>query len=219
MGITVPLDLQKLRTLLGTLLAESGYPEARIRVTLAADGLLVVQMSLYEGPPVDLQERGISCGLIRGAARSTPEAKQTSWIDERKRLSAAQDVSHYEWLLSNSDGEILEGTSSNFYLILRSTRDDRLVLKTADTGVLAGTARAIVLEVAPQTFSVALDAPVESELEIAVEACISSASRGVIPITSVEGVPIGSGAPGRAVQWLIRAYDLRAAQLASPLTM
>ena len=221
-----PPDLLQLRRTLAALLEESDYPEARIRVTLSetrGSGLgplttVTVQMSRYEGPPVELRESGVACGLLRGATRETPEAKQTAWIAERERLIRHSGREYYEWLIADRDGAILEGASSNFYLLIPGPTSRADVLRTAGTGVLAGTARAIVLEVATERLELQLQPPNESDLALASEAFLTSASRGVIPVTSVEETVIGAGAPGPMTRWLTSAYERRAQELATPLS-
>lgn len=224
-GIAPP-DAIQLRRTIARLLEESGYPEARVRVTLtggsgghggAGAPSITVQMSAYGGPPLELQKRGVACGVLRGVSRETPEAKQTSWLSERARLIRASGRDYYEWLIANNDGAILEGASSNFYLITESPASTKPILKTAGSGILEGTARAIVLEVAAQRLQILLDPPRESDVARASEAFISSASRGVVPVVSVEDHRIADGVPGPVTRRLISAYDERARELAVPL--
>lgn len=60
---------------------------------------------------------------------------------QRQGLVASQPADVNELLLADSDGTILEGLSSNFYVVMGGT------LYTAGEGVLPGTVRDLVLEV------------------------------------------------------------------------
>ena len=222
-GITTVLDTRRLRVELAAILQESGFPEARIRVTLTdlrtsggAGAALIVRMEPYNGPPTDEKALGVACGLLSGVSRKTPEAKRADWIEERSRATGERQADFYEWLLADKNSRITEGTSSNFYLVAGDSTGNPILL-TAGAGILAGTARAIVLEVAPSILPVRMEAPTVSHLSDAQEAFISSASRGIVPVTEIDGRSIGTGVPGPLTVRLMQAFDQRAEQLAVPL--
>lgn len=60
---------------------------------------------------------------------------------QRQSLVASQPPDVNELLLAESDGTILEGLSSNFFVIMDGT------LHTAGEGILPGTVRDLLLEV------------------------------------------------------------------------
>ena len=92
-----------------------------------------------------------------------------------------------------------------------------MVLQTADTGILPGIARAIVMEVAREVIAVDLAAPRLSERSEFTEAFLTSASRGIVPVVEIDGQPIGSGIPGEITRALIELYDHRAQALEEAL--
>jgi D-alanine transaminase len=90
------------------------------------------------------------------------------------------------------DGLLLEGSSSTVFLCIGGT----LVTPPNDQRILPGTTRDAVLELAEgwlETQQVELEA---REIESCEELWIASAGRGVLPVTRVDGVPVGSGRPG-----------------------
>jgi len=216
-GFSLTLDRELLRAQLRRLLRESGYAEARIRIS-AAPGreTLTVGMEPYKGPPVELQREGVACSTIAHAARDKPEAKQTGWLLERSAFAAADPYAAYEQLLVDPGGQILEGVSSNFAAIV-TEKNAQARLQTAADGILPGIARSIMLDVAPSTIEVDLRPPHLERMSDFAEAFITSASRGIIPVISIDGVPVGTGTPGRVTAELIRRYRQRAAELEEAL--
>jgi D-alanine transaminase len=90
------------------------------------------------------------------------------------------------------DGLLLEGSSSTVFLCIGGT----LVTPPNDHRILPGTTRDAVLELAEgwlETQQVELEA---REIESCEELWIASAGRGVLPVTRVDGVAVGSGRPG-----------------------
>ena len=78
---------------------------------------------------------------IRGAPRSNAEAKDSEWVRQRQGLMASKPQDVNELLLAGADGTILEGLSSNFFVVMDGA------LHTAGEGILPGTVRDLTLQV------------------------------------------------------------------------
>lgn len=90
------------------------------------------------------------------------------------------------------DGLLLEGSSSSVLLCIGGT----LVTPPNDHRILPGTSRDAVLELA-QGWLPSQVCPLEArELASCDEVWIASAGRGVLPVTRVDGAPVGAGRPG-----------------------
>jgi D-alanine transaminase len=106
----------------------------------------------------------------------------------------AQDRGGAEALLTR-DGRVTEGSSSTIFIV----RAGKLVTPPNDHSILPGTTRDAVIELART------DMPVEirwfdvDEMRAAAEIWIGSAGRGVLPVTQLDGQPVGAGVPGP--QW------------------
>lgn len=150
--------------------------------------------------PVEYRRSGVVCGTAPGAGRSAATVKDTTWIARRREI-ARPDA--YETLLLTADGRILEGTSSNFYAV----RGDRL--ETAGDGVLAGIARRIVLTVAaslaPDLETVFTAPRLDDLAGNGVEAFISSATRGIVPVRMIDDRSLP--APGNWTRRLMAGYE------------
>jgi branched-chain amino acid aminotransferase len=142
----------------------------------------------------------VRCVTIPGAVRHDPSAKTTDWMHDRQSIEASLPTGIFTGLLLDQEGNILEGLSSNFYAILDGE------LRTAGHDVLPGISQQIVFEIAPAILSVRKVAVHFSEIPTLVEAFITSASRGIIPVVEIDDIQIGAGAPGANTRALREAY-------------
>ena len=206
-SLTVPRPA--VRKILARMLRESGYRDGKFRVTAALTTPVWYRISMEEARevPSDLLRDGVTCTIWEGAARDNAAVKSTAWIHAR-REARADGV--YEQILTDTEGRIREGGSSNIYLVLNGE------LWTAGRGVLEGIARRIVLDVARRTLPVRLDALSVDRLGEVSEAFLSSATRGVVPIRAIDAVTFPH-APGPFTSAITAAYEHRLTELLRPL--
>lgn len=57
---------------------------------------------------------------VLGPPRDIPGAKHTNWVIDRRRLEAARSPGIEEVILSTPEGELLEGLTTNFYVVADS---------------------------------------------------------------------------------------------------
>jgi branched-chain amino acid aminotransferase len=133
-------------------------------------------------------------------------AKTTSRLDYLLAHDDARSRGADEAILLNTRGMLVEGSGSNLFLVVAG----RLSTPGPATGCLPGVTRALVtelIEVARQ------DDLTVDDLRLAPEAFLTSTTRGVQPISSVDGEPLRS-APGPLTTAARTALDkLRAATL------
>lgn len=106
------------------------------------------------------------------------------------------------WLVEK--GYITEGAVSNSYIV-----DGKGVLIThpADTHILGGITRDVVLKLAKKSgIAVEERAFSENEMRQAAEAFITSTSANVLPVTKIDGKPVGKGKPGPVTLALQEIY-------------
>mmetsp|Transcript_5524 Transcript_5524/g.18286 ORF Transcript_5524/g.18286 Transcript_5524/m.18286 type:complete len:354 (-) Transcript_5524:323-1384(-) len=117
---------------------------------------------------------------VRGSPRSNAQAKDSSWVAERGPLEALMRPDFNELLLGTEDGQILEGSQTNFFVLV----DGGLV--TAGEGVLAGTVRRLLFEVCEREgVPVTLRPPRLDECSRWSAAFLSSTSRLLLPIDEI----------------------------------
>lgn len=211
-GIPVHHSRAAIRAALRTLIERAGYPETRFRITIAAATPEQVYFALEPLTPVpeSVKREGVAVQTF-AARRANPAAKSTSWMASRAALQAQMRPGMYEGLLTDSDGAILEGFSSNFYAILEGR------LRTAGAGILNGISRRIVLTVAPEIVPVEERPITLADIPALSEAFLTSSSRGVIPIVAIDDIPVGTGTPGPLTRRISAAYDAWAEEHIEPI--
>lgn len=151
----------------------------------------------------DWTELGVGLDFLEGLSRARPELKDTSWI-LRRQPHPVRTREKNDALLLDAEGRILEGTSCNFYAV----RDGRLL--TADSGVLSGVVRSVVLELAAELgIDVVFECVHRDELDTLSEALISSSVRGILPVTRIGPQVLADGRPGPVARRLLEALAAR----------
>jgi D-alanine transaminase len=149
----------------------------------AADGIAVITVPENRWPRVDIKSVSLLPNVLAKQAAKEAGAREAWFVD--------------------TDGMVTEGGSTNAWIV---TMDGVLVTHPADTGILRGITRTVVLEVASrQGLRVEERAFSVEEAYAAREAFITAASTIVMPVVRIDGRPIGNGHPGSI------ARDLRAA--------
>lgn len=151
------------------------------------------------------QETGISL-VISDVQRIPPEAvdpriKNFHWLDLTQGIFDAYDRGALVAVLTDRDGNVIEGAGFNIFSIKGTA------LVTPDRGIFEGMTRRTVLEIAP---SFGLDAECRplaaGELAQADEIILTSSAGGIMPVTTLDGKPVGSGSPGEISKKLSTAY-------------
>lgn len=113
------------------------------------------------------------------------------------RAQGADDA----WMVE--DGAVTEGTSNNAYIV----RDGVIVTRHLGEEILHGITRRAVLAFAREAQMKVEERPFTVEEALAAdEAFITSASSFVMPVVSIDGQEIGSGAPGPVAARLREIY-------------
>ena len=218
MGWDYSFDEARMRRCLDRACREAPFAEMRVRFDVLAapasacgsDSRELIALVPFTPPGREVYRRGVAVITTSSIARADPLAKTAEFVERRRRIELATPQA-YERLIVDPSGEILEGFSSNFYVV----RDG--VLVTAGQGVLEGVTRRIVLALATERgVPVRLAPPLAAELARAQEAAISSSSRGLVPVISIDGRAVGEGVPGPVIGALSAAYDTFVAQAVKP---
>lgn len=108
------------------------------------------------------------------------------------------------------DGEVLEGSSTSVFIV----RGGVLITPPNSHRILPGTTRDAALSLATDVMPVEVRGIAIEELRAADEVWISAATRDVLPVTRVDGAPIGAGCPGPAWMRMSDAFKALHKQLA-----
>lgn len=151
---------------------------------IAAEGIAVVTVPDIRWKRVDIKSVALLPNVL---------AKQ-----------AAREQGAREAWLVDAHGQVTEGASSNAWIV---SRDGKLITRPLGQSILPGITRSVVIDVIKaqglafeeRSFSV-------EEAYAAREAFITSASQIVLPVVSINGRPVGNGAPGLVATALRRDY-------------
>jgi len=173
---------------------------------------IVVQAWPVPPPPAGHIEKGIR--LVTSAVRRDPSSplgrlKTTSRADHVYARLEAKRAGADDALFLTVDGHLSEATSANVFIVTgKALRTPSLAC-----GILAGTTRDWILAWATRVGLKPQEALLlPADLAAADEAFLSSSVAGILPVTTVDGRPIGSGDPG---PWTRRARRDREAFVAA----
>lgn len=119
------------------------------------------------------------------------------------KAHAVTEGAEETWMVDD-DGFVTEGSATNAWIL---DRDGRLVTRPTSNAILGGITRRTVIrlardagiEVVERTFTVA-------EAKAAREAFFTSTTNFVKPVSEIDGVVIGNGAPGETTRRLLALY-------------
>ena len=122
---------------------------------------------------------------------------------------AAKEHGAREAWLVDAKGFVTEGASSNAWIV---SKDNKLITRPLGTGILPGITRSVVLDlVKREGLQFEERAFTVEEAYAAREAFVTSASQIVMPVISIDGRPVGNGAPGLVAGRLRHDYHGQAA--------
>lgn len=151
------------------------------------------------------REQGLNL-LISKRQRIPPEAVDTRiknyhWLDMVMALFEAYDEGADTVVLVDGQGNLVEGPGFNVFV----RRDDTVI--TPVRGVLEGVTRQTILELLARQDLQVKQGPLPPATALAAdEAFITSTAGGIMPITRINGSPIGDGRPGTLTTGLHQAY-------------
>jgi D-alanine transaminase len=142
--------------------------------------------------PPSFLERGVSAVTAADTRWARRDIKSTALLANilLKKLSA--DAGAFETILLEN-GDLTEGSSTTVHVVKGG------VIRTPPNGhrILPGTTRDVVAELAARLGVRRESGRVsEAQLRAADEIWLAFATRGVLPVTRLDGAPVGTGMPG-----------------------
>ncbi|HZF16790.1 MAG TPA: D-amino acid aminotransferase [Steroidobacteraceae bacterium] len=154
--------------------------------------------------PVNSEElltQGMSAITVEDLRWGRCDIKSTALLPNVLAKQDAADAGAHEAILLR-DGKLMEGSSTTIHVV----RNGILCVPPDSRRILPGTTRNVVLELAQRAGIAERVAEISrEELFAADEVWLAAATREVIAITRIDGLPVGNGRPGPL--WR-RVYDL-----------
>ncbi|NPV76780.1 MAG: aminotransferase class IV [Anaerolineae bacterium] len=211
-----PISLQRaiIRAGIRAAIEITSNSDSRIRILVdlsVRPGRVFLLLEPLRTPAAECYEKGVDVVTSR-IVRDNPQAKLTNFIFIAHEARQSLNSRYEEILRVDEMGRILEGLTSNFFVVVYDQ------LRTAEHGVLLGVTRSIVLKEALQMGIEIRFEPVSiHEIAEVTEAFITSSSRGVLPVRSIDRKRIGSGMPGPYTQLLIKQFEKKILKLLRPI--
>lgn len=199
MHVRFDLSEPELEKLLLRLVSANGTHNATLRVAAVRN-----KGGLFEGPRIardsdliaftaDLSDWGEGLRLSyvphgRHGASPFSGIKFTSWAQNLTWYEEAHQLGFDEVLLLNEEGHVSECTSANIFVI---QEDEVLTPPVESSGCLAGVTRAILLEeIRVPGITIGIRELTPSDLELSDQVFVTSTTRDLLPILSIDGEPL-----------------------------
>ena len=174
------------------------------RFPAAAESSLVITTKRLKPLSPSLIEDGVRVVTIPDIRWRRCDIKTVSLLPNVLGKQHAVEAGAYEAWQVDGEGMVTEGTSTNAWIV---TADGTLVTRPASAAILNGVTRLALARLlaadgigwAERPFSV-------GEARVAREAFLTGTSAAVLPVTRLDGRPIGDGKPGPITRRLREHY-------------
>ena len=167
-------------------------------------GVMATARSLDPAEGEKRAEKGVSVITVPDNRWGRVDIKTVGLLPNVLAKQAAKEAGAFEAWFVDRDGRVTEGSSTNAWIV---TADGRLLTRHADSGILAGITRSVLLDMVAAAGLTLEERPFTvAEALAAEEAFLSGSSTIVLPIVAIDGRPVGTGRPGPVVRKLRAAY-------------
>lgn len=158
--------------------------------------------------PEENYTNGINVALVsikRNPKESlNPGIKTGNYLNNILAKVEARKAGAADALMLNPTGQLTECTTSNFFFV----RDQRLMTPSLNCGILSGITREVVLRLARENGVLVEEGEWPSDvLQSAEESFITGTVKMVMPVTTLDGRPVGTGKPGPVTKMMMRLYQ------------
>lgn len=210
-NLPLPWTDEELTGAIARTLATNRLQEAAVRLTVSrgvptrrgllldpnTEPSLVIDAQQFSGYPTALYAKGMNANtsrIRRNEHSPLANIKALCYLDNVLARHEAAKQEADEALLFNTAGYLACASAANLFIVL----GDKLVTPPLSAGALPGTVRDVVLtQLALQLeLRVCEKSMIAADLAQADEAFLTSTLLGVMPLTVVDGQPVGKGTPG-----------------------
>ena len=233
-GLTIPIPEHRWPALLHEAMTRNDvgheHTDAYLRITIsrgAGDiGLdpalcltptVVIMTKPLHPPPLEQYHIGVNLIVARTRrnlpSALSPQIKATNFLNNILAKREAIAANAFDSILLNWESHLTECTVSNLFFV----RAGRLCTPALACGLLDGITRDIMLQLAREA-----QIPVDEghfgieSLNQADECFLTNTSMEVMPVTMVDGHPVGNGTPGLLTQQLHRLFIANRARFLEP---
>jgi branched-chain amino acid aminotransferase len=224
-ALDVPFADQQLTTQIRDTIAASGITGetyVRVLVTRGIGDLtydpqatpvpsVVIIVKPQVDPAPEIYEKGVRaviCDIVRNHPGTVnPMIKSNNLLNSALAMQEALRRGGFEGIMRNYKGELTECTTSNLFIV----RHGAAVTPPLNAGLLPGITREFIFDVGKEDGIDVLEQPLrDADLFGADEAFLTSTTREIVPIVTVDDRTIGNGTPGPVTKKLLEGFRKRA---------
>jgi len=158
-------------------------------------------------PPADAYEKGVRVVIVdivrNHPATVNPMIKSNNLMNSALAMQQALRSNAFEGVMRNYKGELTECTTSNLFIV----NNDVALTPPLEAGLLPGITREFLFDVGKDVgVEVAEQVLGDEDLFRADEAFLTSTTRELVPIVTVNDRMIGNGRPGPVTWKLLKAF-------------
>lgn len=208
--LSCPWSHAELAGIVQETMKRNDYPESNVRllitggdsddsITPGSKPRLLVMITPVKAFPRQWYQDGVRI-ITSDISRSIPGAKSIDYIRAIIALNSARAAGAVESVYVDGKGQVLEGTTSNLFAV----SGGQLITPSAD--ILPGVTRDVLLDLTAAEFKPEVRLVQKEAILAADELFLTSSNKEVLPVTSVDGVTIGSGRPGAATKRIMELF-------------
>jgi len=220
-SLKIPQDKEWLQEQLEITLVAADNCESYIRIIVTRGvGEINIDPSSCEHPNIILMvmdvteypkayyEKGIRVALVsikRNPRDSlNPNIKTGNYLNNVLAKMEADRLGAHDAIMVNPWGYLTEGTTSNLFFVC----EGHILTPSVDCGILSGITREMVIQLAKENgFHMEEGKWPGEELYKADEIFLTGTLKRVMPVSHLDGRPVGLGKPGPITLKLLRLYD------------
>jgi branched-chain amino acid aminotransferase len=201
---------EELKTIMHEVVRANGFSDCYIRLILTRGvGYLGLNPNRCPTPstiviadtidiyPKETYEKGMSiitASVIRNHPNAvSPRIKSLNYLNNILAKLEAADAGVPEAVMLNHDGNVSECSADNIFIV----RGGQLQTPGTADGILEGVTRRVILDLAKKLGIDAIEKTLQRfDLYIADECLLTGTAAEVVPVTKIDGRPIGTGVPG-----------------------
>ncbi len=157
--------------------------------------------------PREMYERGMSiitASIIRNHPNTlSPRIKSLNYLNNILAKIEAVDAGVSEAIMLNHDGHVAECTGDNIFIV----RDGQVRTPTVTDGILEGITRDVIIKLCAKLRIPCVEKTLSRhDLYVAEECFLTGSAAEVVPVTKIDGRPIGNGQVGTLTRTLMDAF-------------
>lgn len=184
-----------------------GAGEINLDPSASTRNSLVIIGKILPDYPKAWYEEGVSmiiADILRNSKRAVnPSVKSGNYLNNILAMAQAKKKGAFDAIMLNHKANITEGTTSNIWIV----ENDKFITPPLSAGLLGGiTRKTLIMLAAKNNLPITEENFCAARLKSADECFLTSSTKEIVPIISVDGVSIGTGKPGPQTAKLHQIY-------------